>query len=57
MRVVFDTNVNIAAFVSDGVCARLVRRARKREFELFLCHIVIGVESTWKMQNPVTQKF
>lgn len=46
MRVVFDTNVYIAAFVSDGVCARLVRRARKREFELFLCHIVIHEFST-----------
>ncbi len=40
MRVVFDTNVYIAAFVSDGICARLVRRARRREFELFLCQIV-----------------
>ena len=46
MRVVFDTNVYIAAFVSDGVCARLVRRARIREFELFLCHIVIQEFST-----------
>ncbi len=40
MRVVFDTNVYIAAFVTDGVCARAVRRARKREFELFLCHVI-----------------
>lgn len=46
MRVVFDTNVYIAAFVSDGVCARLVRRARRREFELFLCQIVIHEFST-----------
>ena len=41
MRVVFDTNVYSAAFVADGICARLVRRARKREFELLLCHIII----------------
>lgn len=41
MRVVFDTNVYIAAFVADGVCARLLRRARKRECELFLCHILL----------------
>lgn len=46
MRVVFDTNVYIAAFVSDGICARLVRRARRREFELFLCKIVIHEFST-----------
>ncbi len=39
--VVFDTNIYIAAFVADGICARLVRRARKREFELLLCHIII----------------
>jgi len=41
VRVVFDTNVYIAAFVADGICARLVRRARKREFELSLCHIIL----------------
>jgi len=41
VRVVFDTNVYIAAFVADGICARLVRRARKRECELLLCHIII----------------
>ncbi|MEI6826921.1 MAG: putative toxin-antitoxin system toxin component, PIN family [Desulfuromonadales bacterium] len=41
MRVVFDTNVFIAAFVSDGICARLVRRARRRELELFICKIVL----------------
>lgn len=46
MRVVFDTNIYIAAFVSDGICAKLVRRARRREFELFLCHIVIHEFST-----------
>jgi len=41
VRVVFDTNVYIAAFVTDGVCARLVRRARRREFELFLCYAIV----------------
>ena len=46
MRVVFDTNVFIAAFVADGVCARLVRRARKREFELYLCNVTISEFST-----------
>lgn len=46
MRAVFDTNVFIAAFVADGVCARLVRRARKREFELYLCPVIISEFST-----------
>lgn len=41
MRVVFDTNVYIAAFVTDGVCARLLRRARSGEFELFLCNVIV----------------
>ena len=34
MRVLFDTNVLIAAFISEGVCAKLMRRARKRQFSL-----------------------
>jgi putative PIN family toxin of toxin-antitoxin system len=46
VRVVFDTNVYIAAFVADGVCARLVRRARRREYELYLCRIVLHEFST-----------
>jgi putative PIN family toxin of toxin-antitoxin system len=36
MKAIFDTNVLIAAFVTDGLCARLLRRAREGEFELFL---------------------
>lgn len=46
MRVVFDTNVYFAAFVAEGICARLIRRARKREFELFLCHVITREFST-----------
>ena len=37
MRVVFDTNVLVAAFVTEGLCSVLLARARRREFELFLC--------------------
>jgi len=37
MRAVFDTNVLIAAFVAEGLCATLLRRARKGEFQLILC--------------------
>jgi len=36
VRVVFDTNVLIAAFLTEGVCSKLLVRARRREFELFL---------------------
>lgn len=36
MRVVFDTNILVAAFVAEGLCARLLIRANRREFELFI---------------------
>ena len=41
MRVVFDTNVLVAAFAADGLCAKLVRRANKRDFTLLLCPVII----------------
>lgn len=37
MKAVFDTNVLIAAFVADGLCSRLLTRARKGHFKLFAC--------------------
>jgi putative PIN family toxin of toxin-antitoxin system len=37
MRAVFDTNVLVAAFATEGLCATLLRRARKGEFQLLLC--------------------
>jgi putative PIN family toxin of toxin-antitoxin system len=36
VRVVFDTNVLIAAFLTEGVCSKLLVRARRREFDLIL---------------------
>ena len=41
MRVVFDTNVLVAAFAADGLCAKLLRRANRREFSLVLCPIIL----------------
>ena len=41
MKVVLDTNVLISAFLSDGVCSRILRRARNREFAFVLCGPVI----------------
>jgi putative PIN family toxin of toxin-antitoxin system len=40
VRVVFDTNVLVAAFAADGLCAKLVRRANKRDFTLLLCPVI-----------------
>lgn len=37
MKVVFDTNVLIAAFLTEGICAKLLIRARRRDFDLILC--------------------
>ena len=36
MTVVLDTNVLVAAFVSDGLCRRLLLRARDRSFTLVI---------------------
>ena len=41
MRVVFDTNVLVAAFAANGLCAKLVRRANKRDFTLLLCPVIV----------------
>jgi uncharacterized protein len=41
VRVVFDTNVLIAAFLTEGVCSKLLVRARRREFELYLSEDII----------------
>jgi len=42
VRVVFDTNVLLAAFLTEGLCAKLLIRARKREFEMFLCPVIFS---------------
>ena len=37
MKAVFDTNVLIAAFLTEGLCAKLLTRARRQDFHLILC--------------------
>jgi putative PIN family toxin of toxin-antitoxin system len=37
VKAVFDTNVLIAAFLAEGICAKLLTRARRRDFDLILC--------------------
>lgn len=37
MKAVFDTTVLIAAFLTEGICAKLMVRARRRDFDLILC--------------------
>jgi len=37
VKAVFDTNVLIAAFLTEGICAKLIVRAHRRDFDLILC--------------------
>jgi putative PIN family toxin of toxin-antitoxin system len=41
MKAVFDTNVLIAAFLTDGLCAKLLHRARRNEFSLILSPFIL----------------
>jgi uncharacterized protein len=41
MRVVFDTNVLLAAFLTEGLCSKLLSRAKKRQFNLITCPFIL----------------
>lgn len=41
MIAVFDTNVLIAAIITEGICSKLLHRARAREFSLVSCPFII----------------
>ena len=41
MKVVFDTNVLIAAFLTEGICSKLLGRGRKRQFHLITCPFIL----------------
>ena len=42
MKVVLDTNVLVAAFLSEGICYKLLLRARKKEYDLVLSADIIA---------------
>ena len=42
MKVVFDTNVLISAFLAEGVCSKLLVRARKKQFHLITCPFILN---------------
>ena len=52
MKAVFDTNVLIAAFLTEGLCSGLLLRARKHAFNLVLCNDIIN-----EFQGILTKKF
>jgi len=41
VKALFDTNVLLAAFLAEGVCAKLLTRARKRHFDLITCPFIL----------------
>lgn len=41
MIAVFDTNVLLAAIITEGICLKIVRRARAGEFSLVSCPFII----------------
>jgi putative PIN family toxin of toxin-antitoxin system len=41
VKAVFDTNVLLAAFLTEGVCAKLLTRARKQQFNLIACPFIL----------------
>ena len=41
MKVVFDTNVLMAAFITEGLCSRLMLRANRGDFDLYASSSII----------------
>jgi hypothetical protein len=41
LRVVFDTNVLISAFAAEGLCSKLLERANKHDFMLYVSPFIL----------------
>ena len=41
MKAVLDTNVLLAAFITEGICSKILVRGRKRQFHLILCPVIL----------------
>jgi putative PIN family toxin of toxin-antitoxin system len=52
VKAVFDTNVLIAALLTEGLCSGLLIRARKHNFDLVLCDDIIR-----EFKGILTKKF
>ncbi len=52
MRALFDTNVLIAAFLTEGLCSKLLGRAKRKHFELYTCPFVLA-----EFEEKLTKKF
>ncbi len=52
MKAVFDTNVLVAAVLTDGVCAKLLRRARTRA-----CALLVSDAILEELEQTLRKKF
>ena len=52
MKAVFDTNVLVAAFVTEGVCAKLLGRARRKQLNLVISSFILK-----EFENVLLKKF
>jgi putative PIN family toxin of toxin-antitoxin system len=52
MIAVFDTNVLIAAIITEGICSKLLHRARAGEFTLISCPFILK-----ELQRILSKKF
>jgi len=41
VRAVFDTNVFVAAFVTEGICSKILMRGRRKQFHLIACPVIL----------------
>jgi len=41
LKVVFDTNVLISAFAAEGLCSKLLERANKHDFILYVSPFIL----------------
>lgn len=56
MKVVLDTNVLVAAFLTEGICYRLLLRARKKEYNLVLsAHLIAEFEGVLLRKFSLSQ--
>ncbi|MBA4368089.1 MAG: putative toxin-antitoxin system toxin component, PIN family [Desulfobacterium sp.] len=42
MKVILDTNILLSAFLTNGICARILKRARHKYFSFILCAPVLN---------------
>lgn len=56
MKAVFDTNVLISAFVAEGICTKILLRAKNGDFELYTCPVILKeVRETLKDKFSATE--